>query len=212
MSTPTEQTPPAAGDAAAPKKSSKMLLIVVAVVVLAAVGGGFVFLRKGEAAPEEKKSSKKASHDEADDEEAADEEASTDDEEPKTEKAEKSEHAEEAKTKPVKLSLPDDSKVKQVVELQPFVVNLADPAAARYLRVTISIGTAEEGEESKPDPLFVTRVRNAMLAVLTTKTSEEVLTIEGKAALRKQLLAAAKKASEEPEVAAVYITEFIVQM
>jgi flagellar FliL protein len=66
--------------------------------------------------------------------------------------------------------------------------------------------------EEKPGTLFTTRIRNAMLALLTTKTSEDVLTVEGKAKLRKELLRAARAASEEPKVEAIYITEFIVQL
>lgn len=100
--------------------------------------------------------------------------------------------------------------VKQVVELQPFIVNLADADETRYLRLTLSVGVGEIGE--KPSEVFITRVRNAILAVLTTKKSEEVLTIEGKAELRKEILEAAQEASEEPKVLAVYITDFIVQM
>jgi len=68
----------------------------------------------------------------------------------------------------------------------------------------------EEGEE-KPDPVFTTRVRNAVLAVLMTKSSADVLSAEGKAALRKELLQAIRAAAEEPRVLAIYITELIVQ-
>ena len=51
-----------------------------------------------------------------------------------------------------------------------------------------------------------------MLAVLTTKKSEDVLSVEGKTKLRKELLEAAQAASEEPHVEAIYITDFIVQL
>ena len=98
-----------------------------------------------------------------------------------------------------------------MLELQPFIINLADQGEAHYLRMTVSIGIGETKEE-KPDPLLTTRVRNAMLAVLTTKTSEEVLTEQGKAVLRKELLKAARAAVEEPSIEAIYITDFIVQM
>ena len=111
----------------------------------------------------------------------------------------------------LEISVPDDGDVKQVVELQPFIVNLADDSEPRYLRMTVSVGLAESGE-AKPDPLFTTKVRTAMLAVLTSKRSEEILTVEGKATLRKELLGAARAAVSEPEVHAIYITDFIVQL
>ena len=137
----------------------------------------------------------------ASEEEAAADEENTDEEEPPKKGASAS------------LRLPDDSKVKQIIELQPFIVNLADASEARYLRLVVSIGLGGEGGgEEKPNPLYTTRIRNAMLAVLTARTSEEVLSNEGKAKLRRDLLKAARMAAKEPEVEAIYITEFIVQL
>ena len=109
------------------------------------------------------------------------------------------------------LKATDDSEVKQVVELQPFIVNLSDRNEARYLRMSISLGLAETGE-LKPDPLFTTKVRNAILAIVTTKTSDQILTVEGKDQLRKEMLTAARGAASKPEILSIYITDFIVQM
>lgn len=78
--------------------------------------------------------------------------------------------------------------------------------------MSVSLGVGEGGESEKPDQLFITRVRNAMLSVLSDKSSEEILSMEGKAKLRKQLLKAAQAAADEPEVQAIYITDFIVQL
>jgi flagellar FliL protein len=101
--------------------------------------------------------------------------------------------------------------VNQVIELQPFIVNLADKNESRYLRMTISLGVAEAGE-AKVDPVFTTKVRNAILAVISARTSDEILTVEGKAALRKEMLGAARGAADKPEVLTIYITDFIIQM
>src|SRR5262245_18837567 len=40
----------------------------------------------------------------------------------------------------------EDTEVKEVIELQPFIVNLADHNETRYLRMTISLGVGETGE------------------------------------------------------------------
>lgn len=169
--------------AAQPKKKSKKLLIIVGllVVLLAGGGGGFYFWTRTSKV-----------------------EAKTAEASGKEEKHSKKEGGE-------KFSLPEDEEVKGVVELPPFIVNLADMEQARYLRMTVSVGISEEGEE-KPDSLFLTRVKNAMLSVLTTKKSSDVLTVEGKQKLREELLEAAKAASSHPEVKAIYITDFIVQL
>lgn len=202
----------AAAPAAAPaKKKSKLLLIIIAFVILLAAGGGaYFFLFKGSAASaKEKKSSAKkapAAEDEADShEEPAEEESGQDSEAKAKDEGKKS-------SKSVKVSLPKDEDVKAVIELQPFIVNLADAQEARYLRLTVSLGLANEGGEEKPDSIFTTRVRNALLAVLTTKRSDDILSAEGKDRLRKELLTAARAASKEPHVEAIYITDFIVQL
>lgn len=184
---------------AAKKGGNKFLIIgILAVLLLGGAGGGLYFWRASKAAaaageeePKKKKGSKKA---EAENETA-------------------SEGHEGEKPGGLKESLPDDEDVKAVVELPAFIVNLADSEHARYLRMTVSLGVGGgESASEKPDQLFITRVRNAMLAVLGEKKSEEILTVEGKAKLRKELLKAAQAASEEPHVEAIYITDFIVQL
>lgn len=206
MSAPSSTEP-----SAAPKKSKKKLIIIFALVLLivGGGGGGFLFYKRAIAAtPETAEKSKKSKA--ADNEEESEEEGS--DGEESKEEGEESEGSHEEDSAHI-----DDSEVKQIIELQPFIVNLADKDEARYLRLTVNVGVGESeggegGEKGKVDPLFTTRVRNAMLAVLTTKTSDEVLSAEGKNTLRKELLKATRKASEEPQVHAIYITDFIVQL
>lgn len=204
---------PVAEESAAPSGGGKKKLILLVLVVLLLVGGGggayFFFLRgssaeEGEEIAETKdteKKSKKKSQPEEDEEE--------EEEEPKSSKTSS------ASKSSLKSAIPKDEEVKHIIELQPFIVNLADSDQARYLRLSVSVGIGgeeEAGEGEKADPIFITRVRNAMLAVLSVKSSEEVLTVEGKAKLRKELLKAAQTASEEPHVEAIYITDFIVQL
>lgn len=204
--------------AAAPKKKSKLVLIVGLVVLLLAGGGGYWFfvlrpkatVAGAKGGKEEKgKKGTKAAKEEGSEEEGAGEEAGG--EELAGEKAAAKGEAKGAGKGALALDLPDDKEVKRVIDLAPFIVNLADKGEVYYLRLAVSVGISGEGEE-KPAPLFTTRIRNAMLAVLTTKTSEDVLTQEGKAQLRKELLKAARAASKEPRVEAVYITDLIVQL
>ena len=193
-----------APEEAGEKPKSKMKLIILALIVLLLLGGGggagyYFFLRSapvegdGEEHAENSKKKKKKKKS-ADDEEDSEDDEDEDDEDADSE-------------------MPDDEDVKHVIELKPFVVNLADGGEAHYLRITVSLGVGEEEKEKeKPNKLYLARVKNSMLSVLSAKTSEEVLSVEGKSKLRKQLLKAAQSASEEPEVLAVYITDFIVQL
>jgi flagellar FliL protein len=222
MSEPEKSNPTSETASETPKKkSSKMLLIIIVVVLLAGGGGGayYWFSASASAAESEdedshssdkKSKSKKDSEDSAEEEEESHETEESDHGEKSAKKASSS----STKTgEPLKDALPDDEDVTQIVELQAFMVNLADEDQDRYLRLTVNLGVGgEEGAHDKPDPLFISRVRNAMLAVLAVKTSEEVLSGAGKAKLRKQLLKAAQAASEHPHVEAIYITDFIVQL
>jgi flagellar protein FliL len=207
--------PAAATEEGSKKKKKPMLLIIIAVVVLAVGGSGaFFFLKRGNAAEaeaaEKEKKSEKGKKKAKDDEEEEEEEEAASEEHAATEPGKDGKPV-KSKFSIKKLDLPDDKDVKKVIELLPFVVNLADKDDSRYLRMSVSLGIGETKEE-KPDPILLTRVRNAMLSVLTTKTADEILTPEGKATLRKELLKAARAAVEEPHIEAIYITDFIVQM
>lgn len=200
----------------------KLIIIIVAVLALVGAGGGAFYIKSAGAKPESGGKGKKAARSEKEEEtekagetEKDSEESAGAHEDEKDAAAEdegKSQKGGKKAAGSAKFTPPDDENVKQIIELQPFIVNLADTSEARYLRLTVSVGTGEAEGEAKPDPLFTTRIRNAMLAVLTTKSSEEVLTAEGKNALRKELLSAARSAAKEPKVEAVYITDFIVQL
>jgi flagellar protein FliL len=203
----------AAPEAAPAKKKRKLpIILVAAAVLLAGAGGAFYFL-KSAAASEKGKAAKAKEADDSD--EGEEEEAAESPAEKAGDGAEDGKGSEGkggAKAKSPKPSLPKDDAVKSVLELQPFIVNLADTEEARYLRLTVSVGLEGEGGEEKPDAIFTTRVRNALLAVLTTKTSGQILTVEGKEQLRAELLKAARAASKQPRVEAIYITDFIVQL
>lgn len=187
----TENTNNSAETAKPAKKKSKLLLIIgLLVVLLGAGGGGFYFWNKSKA--------------------AAAETAESETEEKKSNSNSKKKPAKEEDETAKESDLPDDEDVKEVVELQPFIVNLADDDSPKYLRMTVSLGIGES--EEKPEALFTTRIKNAMLAVLTTKKSRDVLSVEGKTKLRQELLKAAQAASEKPHVEAIYITDFIVQL
>lgn len=195
-------------ESAPPKRSFKKLIIIALVLLLAGGGGGGFYFWKSSQAVDESAETEEAATTEKDEKKAK-----------KKKKPAETEEEEEAEgpKKPgsLKSALPNDEEVKKVIELPPFIVNLADTDNSRYLRMTVSLGVGGEeggGEKDKPDQLFMTRVRNAMLAVLAEKTSDEILTAEGKSKLRKELLKAAQAASEEPAVEAIYITDFIVQL
>jgi flagellar FliL protein len=184
------QAAPAA-DAKAPKKGKgKLLIILVAVLVLALGGGGAAYFFMGRDAG--KKVHKTKGNGEHAEGEAAEGEA-------------------EAET---------PAHDPAVVALPTFTVNLADKESTRYLRTTVSLlindtekaATLSGGGEHKAqgEPVRIAMARSAILELLTTKTAEELMTADGKAALKKEIAERASKAFNF-KVNDVLLAEFVVQ-
>jgi flagellar FliL protein len=102
------------------------------------------------------------------------------------------------------------------LHLESFTVNLNDQEDNHFLRCTIDLslahppkGAGKEGEANAGLP--IARIRDTILAVLTSAKANELLTVEGKAALKKNILAALKQRTPDIEADDVYFTEFLVQ-
>ena len=99
--------------------------------------------------------------------------------------------------------------------LEPFVINLADPDERSYLRlgVDLEIGNRPFQGELKEDARAAinARVRDTILAVLTQRGPDELLTAEGKTRLKSELVQALRQRDPELQVEEVYFTEFLVQ-
>lgn len=111
---------------------------------------------------------------------------------------------------PANLSAP-----KYLLHLEGFTVNLADPEETHFLRVTMDLGVDHlppgSSEEKSTAALPVGRVRDAILSVLTVCKADPLLTVEGKAQVKKNIVAALQKQVPELDVREVYFTEFLVQ-
>lgn len=73
------------------------------------------------------------------------------------------------------------------VPLDPFVVNLADRDGERYAQVgvTLEVDDPKFGEEMKS---YMPAVRSAILLILAHKTSQQLLTADGKEALAEEIM------------------------
>ncbi|MGH9741685.1 MAG: flagellar basal body-associated FliL family protein [Candidatus Acidiferrum sp.] len=104
---------------------------------------------------------------------------------------------------------------KYIVHLEGFTVNLADQEATHFLRVTIDLGIdhlPEGADLDKPaQSVPIPRIRDSILSVLTVCKADALLTPEGKAQLKKNLLDSLNKNVPEIGVKDIYFTEFLVQ-
>jgi len=101
-----------------------------------------------------------------------------------------------------------------VVPLDPFVVNLADQDAARYLRIKVSlmVDDKEKVAEVVENQALTLKVRDIILQTLTKKTSTELINEEGKNKLREEIHTGIGAYFKEPKLMDVMFTEFVIQL
>lgn len=95
-------------------------------------------------------------------------------------------------------------------ELEPFIVNLQGNGGKRLLKARIELEVNDE-EAVKALEGQTAQARDAILLLLTEKTADQVLTLDGKVELRTELLARVNQALEDIKVRNLYFTEFVVQ-
>jgi len=94
--------------------------------------------------------------------------------------------------------------------LESFVVNLSDPGGKRYLKTNIELefeGSAVEGELTTRLP----QLRDLILLLLSSKTLEEVQTMEGKIDLRQELIQRINQTLTTGKIRNLYFTQFVIQ-
>ncbi len=106
-----------------------------------------------------------------------------------------------------------DTEERGIVVFEPFVVNLADAGVSRFLRAKIQlvVGSAEQAEEMNKSAVTLSRARSVILELLTTQTSEILVTPDGKTALRKAIAEQVGQAAGHVEIVDVLFSDFVVQ-
>lgn len=187
-------------DGAPPKKKkSKLLLIIILVVLLGALGGGgyFAYLKflapppaetaEGAPAEGEKKDDKKK-------EEKKDE---------KKDEKKKEEGASHGKK--------DDKGAKPVTTIQNIVTNLADPGGKRYVRLSVEFDFKDEHVAQEFGEKYQARIKDTILTLLWSKTSEELSSVDGMIAFRTELQSRVNQIMGPGAVKQVFITDRVIQ-
>lgn len=103
-----------------------------------------------------------------------------------------------------------DNPEASVYPLDPFIVNLSDPTGNRYLKVKLALDLSSKAladEVQKKIP----RIRDAVLLLLSSKSFNEIASVEGKLKLRSELLHRINQALTKGRVSTLYFTDFVVQ-
>ncbi len=96
------------------------------------------------------------------------------------------------------------------VDLEPFVVNLADPRVRHFLKVSITIELTDESAKSDFEKR-IANIRNDILLLMSSKTLEEIITLEGKIRLRDEIAARVGRIVGHDRILNVYFSQFVVQ-
>lgn len=98
----------------------------------------------------------------------------------------------------------------KVYKLDTFVVNLSDPGGKRYLKTRIELEFINPEVEEELNGRLP-QIRDVVLLLLSSKTLEDVQGVEGKIALRNELLMRINQILKTGKLKNLYFTEFIVQ-
>jgi len=112
----------------------------------------------------------------------------------------------------VKAETKKTAKTSIICPLKSFVVNLLDKRGVgkRYLKVTLEAEVGEEEGKQLIDS-HNPQIRDSILLLLSSQTLDEINTMEGKLALKQEILSRMKQILGEGVVQRIYFTEFVVQ-
>lgn len=190
-------------DGAAPKKKkSKLLLIIILVVLLAALGGGGYFAYLKFLAPPPAETAEGAPAEGENKEEKKDEKKDAKKDEKKDEKK-KEEGGGHGKK--------DDKAPKPVTTIQNIVTNLADPGGKRYVRLSVEFDFKDEHVAQEFGEKYQARIKDTILTLLWSKTSEELSSVDGMIAFRTELQNRVNQIMGPGAVKQVFITDRVIQ-
>jgi flagellar FliL protein len=100
------------------------------------------------------------------------------------------------------------------ITLEPFLVNLADKDANRYLKTTIRIlvTTPVVAKEVSESDVTMPRIRDHILSILSNKMAADITTNEGKQQLKKEIIEKVNEFLPEKCAQEVFFTDFVVQL
>lgn len=105
-------------------------------------------------------------------------------------------------------------RIKSMMNLDSFLVNLADAESTRFVKVTFRLGLDEPklGEEYAGDPVILAATRDKILSLLSIKTADDLLTPEGKDRLRNEIREKVNPILPKGKIVNVFIVDFVVQL
>ncbi len=179
------------------KKKSKLLLIIILLIILGALGGGgyYAYLKFFKHPPAETA------------EQAAEGEQKPAEGEKKAEKKEEKKDEKKAEGSGEK----KDDKNKPVTSINNIVTNLADPGGRRYVRISVDFDFKDSHAAEEFTSKYQARIKDAILTLLWSKTSQDLSSVEGMLDFRTELQNRVNQIMGPGTVRQVFVTDRVIQ-
>lgn len=97
-----------------------------------------------------------------------------------------------------------------MIKLEPFLTNLADENQTSYIKVSISL-ELKAGTDPAEIKQYMPQIRNAVIMILNSKTTQDIKNPSGIVSLRHQIARSLNQVLGEGSVTGVYFNSYLVQ-
>ena len=108
----------------------------------------------------------------------------------------------------------DDTKAAEPIgilyPMKPFIVNLAEAAGKRYLKITLDLELTNKEVQAEINSRMAP-IQDSLLILLSSKSFSDISTVEGKMRLRLEIIGRINNFLVQGRVKNAYFTEFVVQ-
>jgi len=102
------------------------------------------------------------------------------------------------------------SPAANIFPLDPFIVNIYDGQELRYLKVKVELEMVAPGIKAEIDGRLAP-IRDSVLILLSAKTLQDIQDVQGKNALKEEILGAINRNISPGKIVKIYFTDFVVQ-
>lgn len=103
-----------------------------------------------------------------------------------------------------------DNIIRPLFPLDTFIVNLADTGGNRFLRTTMELELIDEDHRDEMENRLP-QIRDCILMILPTRKYQDIQTMDGKIALRTEIIAKLNDILKNDVITNIYFTEFVTQ-
>lgn len=100
--------------------------------------------------------------------------------------------------------------IRPVFPLNTFIVNLADAGGNRFLRTTMELEIADEELRDEMEQRLP-QIRDCILMIVPTRKYQDIQTVDGKIALRTEIITKLNDLLKNESITNIYFTEFVTQ-